>query len=125
MRTRKRDNIVNMASSTGELGVANHAAYGATKVAIISLKQGLAAEFGPHGIRVNAVGSGIIVETRMRAQAEHLNRAQGLPDLETRSQALPTRRAGTPTKIAETVAFLASNRASYITGEAISVTGGL
>ena len=67
---------------------------------------------------------GIIVDTEMRAEAEEMNRAQGLPDVATRVQAIPLRRAGTPGEIAELVAFLASDRAAYMTGQAINVTGG-
>lgn len=116
--------IINVSSWTGKKGVPNHAAYGATKAAIINLTQSLAGEFGEFGIRINAVCPGIIVDTDMRAQAEAMNRAQGLPDVATRVQAIPLRRAGYPAEIAELVAFLASDRASYMTGQAINVTGG-
>lgn len=117
--------IVNMSSWTGKKGVPNHAAYGATKAAIINLTQSLAGEFGEHGIRVNAVCPGIIVDTNMRSEAENMNRAQGLPDVETRAKALPLRRPGHPHEIGDVVAFLASDAAAYMTGQAINVTGGL
>ena len=125
MVERRRGAIVNMASWTGKQGVANHAAYGATKAAIINLTQSLAAEFGELGIRANAVCPGIIVDTPMRAAAEALARAKGLPDVDTRARAVPLRRAGTPAEVAELVAFLASDRAAYATGQAVNVTGGL
>jgi NAD(P)-dependent dehydrogenase (short-subunit alcohol dehydrogenase family) len=124
MVPRKSGAIVNVSSWTGKKGVPNHAAYGATKAAIINLTQSLAGEFGSSGIRINAVCPGIIVETEMRAEAEEMNRAQGLPDVASRVQAIPLRRAGTPSEIAELVAFLASDRAAYMTGQAINVTGG-
>ncbi len=117
--------VINMASWTGKQGVAQHAAYGATKAALINLTQSLAAEFGPQGIRVHAVCPGIIVDTEMRAAAEERNRAQGLPAMETRVQAVPLRRGGMPSEVAELVAFLASDAAGYMTGQAINVTGGL
>ena len=117
--------IVNMSSWTGKKGVPNHAAYGATKAAIINLTQSLAGEFGEHGIRVNAVCPGIIVATNMRAEAEGMNRAQGLPDVATRTKALPLRRPGLPQEVADVVAFLVSDGAAYMTGQAINVTGGL
>ncbi len=117
--------IVNMASWTGKKGVANHAAYGATKAAILNMTQSLAEEFGASGIRINAVCPGIIADTKMRDVAEKMNRAQGLPDVETRTKALPLRRPGYPSEIADVVVFLASDRAAYITGEAVNVTGGL
>ncbi|MYZ46906.1 SDR family NAD(P)-dependent oxidoreductase [Propylenella binzhouense] len=117
--------VVNMASWTGKKGVPNHAAYSASKFAIIGLTQVLAGEMAEHGIRVNAVCPGIIVDTRMREEAEALNRAQGLPDVETRVKTIPLRRAGQPDDIAGVVAFLASDAAAYMTGQAINVTGGL
>lgn len=117
--------IVNMSSWTGKKGVPNHAAYGATKAAIINLTQSLAGEFGEHGIRINSVCPGIIVDTNMRDEAEALNRAQGLPDVATRASTLPLRRPGHPQEIAAVVAFLASDNAAYMTGQAINVTGGL
>lgn len=124
MVARRSGAIVNVSSWTGKKGVPNHAAYGATKAAIINLTQSLAGEFGSSGIRINAVCPGIIVDTEMRAEAEEMNRAQGLPDVATRVQAIPLCRAGTPGEIAELVAFLASDRAAYMTGQAINVTGG-
>jgi len=117
--------IINMSSWTGKKGVLNHAAYSASKFAVIGLTQSLAAEVGEHGIRVNAICPGIIVETQMREAAEAMNRAQGLPDIEARAKTVPLRRTGTPDDIAGVVAFLASNEARYMTGQAINITGGL
>ena len=124
MVERHTGSIINMSSWTGKKGVPNHAAYGATKAAIINLTQSLAGEFGEQGIRINAVCPGIILDTNMRAEAEEMNRAQNLPDVATRVKAIPLRRAGYPSEIAELVAFLATDRASYMTGQAINVTGG-
>ncbi len=124
MVERRKGCIINMSSWTGKKGVPNHAAYGATKAAIINLTQSLAGEFGELGVRINAVCPGIIIDTNMRAEAEEMNRAQNLPDVATRVQAIPLRRAGYPSEIAELVAFLASDRAAYMTGQAINVTGG-
>lgn len=125
MLERRAGSIVNMASWTGKKGVPNHAAYSASKFAVIGLTQSLAGEMAEHGIRVNAVCPGIIVDTQMRADAEALNRAQGLPDVETRAKTVPLRRAGYPDDVASVVAFLASDQADYMTGQAINVTGGL
>ncbi len=117
--------IINMSSWTGKKGVPNHAAYSASKAAIIALTQSLAGEFSEKGIRINAVCPGIIVNTAMRDQAEELNRAQGLPDVNARAKAVPMRRAGTPEEVADVVAFLASAESGYMTGQAINITGGL
>lgn len=125
MMARRRGAVVNIASWVGKKGVPNHAAYSASKAALIALTQSLAGEMAEHGIRVNAVCPGIIVDTPMRAAAEALNRAQGLPDVATRIRAIPLRRAGTPADVADLVAFLASDEAAYMTGQAVNVTGGL
>jgi NAD(P)-dependent dehydrogenase (short-subunit alcohol dehydrogenase family) len=125
MVARRRGAIVNMSSWTGKKGVPNHAAYSASKFAVIGLTQSIAGEMAPHGIRVNAVCPGIIVETQMRVEAEELNKRQGLPDVEMRAQSIPLRRPGLPADIAKVVAFLASDEADYMTGQAVNITGGL
>lgn len=118
--------VVNMASWTGKKGVANHSAYCVSKFGLIGLTQTLALEMAPHGIRVNAVCPGVIVDTAMRDAAEEMNRAQGLPDVATRVRTtIPLARPGVPDDVAELVGFLASDAASYMTGQAINVTGGL
>ena len=118
--------IVNMSSWTGKKGVPNHAAYSASKAAVIALTQSLAGEVAAQGIRVNAVCPGVIVDTAMRDAAEALNRAQGLPDVQARVLTqVPMRRAGLPADVANVVAFLVSDDASYMTGQALNITGGL
>jgi len=125
MVARRRGAVVNLASWMGKSGVANYGAYCATKFAIVALTQALAGEVGEHGIRVNAVAPGLIVETRMRDESEKDRRAKGLPLAEDRAKTIPLRRAGLPADIARTVAFLVSDEADYITGETVNVTGGL
>lgn len=125
MVERRSGAIVNIASWMGKSGVAAYGAYCASKFAAVSLTQSLACELGEHGVRVNAVGPGLIVNTRMRDESEVQRKAEGLPDAFERAQAIPLRRPGYPEDIANTVAFLASDQAGYITGETISVTGGL
>ncbi len=117
--------VVNISSWTGKKGMPNHAAYSASKFALIGLTQSIAGEMAAHGIRVNAVCPGIIVETQMRTEAEELNRRQGLPDVEARAKNIPLRRPGYPQDIARAVAFLASDEAGYMTGQALNITGGL
>lgn len=118
-------NVINMASWTGKKGVPNHAAYCASKFALIGLTQVLAGEMADHGIRVNAVCPGIIVDTDMRATAEELNRMQGLPDVSARVRNQPIKRAGTPDDLLGAIRFLASADASFMTGQALNITGGL
>ncbi len=125
MQERRRGVVVNMSSWTGKKGVPNHSAYSASKFAVIGLTQSMAGEMAEHGIRINAICPGIIVNTRMRDEAEVLNKAQGLPDVATRAQSIPMRRPGTPEDIAGVVAFLASDDAAYMTGQAVNITGGL
>ena len=126
MLARRQGCIVNMSSWTGKRGAPNHAAYSATKAAVIAITQSLAGEVAAQGVRVNAVCPGTIIDTQMRIDAEALNRAQGLPDVQTRVQTLvPMRRAGVPDDVAGVVAFLASADAAYMTGQAINISGGL
>jgi len=125
MVARRRGAVVNMSSWTGKKGVPNHAAYSASKFAVLGLTQSMAGEMAGHGIRINAVCPGIIVDTRMRVEAEAQNRAQGLPDVQARAKTIPMQRPGSPEEIAAAVAFLASDEASYMTGQAVNITGGL
>lgn len=125
MLARRQGNIVNIASWNGKLGAPNFGAYSATKAAVISLTQALAREVASHGIRVNAVCPGIVAGTPMRAQVERLGEAFGLPPSSERAKAIPLGRLATPEDIANAVAFLSSDEAAYMTGQAVNVTGGL
>ena len=125
MVARGQGNIVNIASWNGKLGAPNFGAYSATKAAVISLTQTLAREVASQGIRVNAVCPGIVAGTPMRAQVERDGQAYGLPPSSERTKMIPLGRLGTPEDIANAVAFLASDEAAYMTGQAINVTGGL
>lgn len=126
MIERKSGCIVNMSSWTGKKGQIGHSAYSVSKAGVIALTQAVAAEVAEFGVRVNAVCPGIIVDTQMRTDAEDLAKAQGRPDLQARINAtVPMKRAGLPSDIAGVVSFLASKDASYMTGQAINITGGL
>jgi len=125
MMERRGGSIVNIASWNGKLGAPNFGAYSATKAAVISLTQTLAREVASLGIRVNAVCPGIVAGTAMRAEVEREGAAFGLPPSEDRARAIPVGRLGTPEEVAHVVAFLASDEAAYLTGQAINVTGGL
>ena len=125
MLAKGRGVIVNIASFAGKKGLSAHAAYSASKFGVIGVTQAVAEELAERGIRVNAVCPGIIVETGMRVVAEAEAKAQGRPPVEVRAKAAPMRRPGLPDEIAKVVAFLVSDQASYMTGQAINVTGGL
>ncbi|WP_439496178.1 SDR family NAD(P)-dependent oxidoreductase [Bosea sp. (in: a-proteobacteria)] len=125
MIERGSGSVVNLASWMGKSGVAAYGAYCASKFAVVALTQALAAEIGEHGVRVNAVAPGLIVDTKMRDESELDRVAQGLPTAQDRAKTIPMRRAGLPEDIAKAVVFLASSQADYITGETVNVTGGL
>lgn len=110
--------IINMSSINAVVAIPRIPAYCASKGGIMQLTKSAALALAPHGIRVNAVGPGSI-DTEMMAGIN------SSPDaLETALSRTPLRRFGTPDEIGETVAFLASDKASYITGETIYVDGG-
>ncbi len=117
--------LVNIASWNGKLGAPNFGAYSAAKFAVIGLTQALAREVAGFGIRVNAVCPGIVAGTPMRREVERQGQGFGLPPSSERAKTVPLGRLAVPGDIANAVAFLASDEAAYMTGQAINVTGGL
>jgi 3-oxoacyl-[acyl-carrier protein] reductase len=109
--------IINLSSVSGITGTAGQTNYSASKGAAISFTKSLARELGPMGIRVNAVAPGLI-ETEMIAGMK-----RELVDNIVKSTSAG--RLGRPGEVAEAVAFLASDRASYINGQCLVVDGGL
>ena len=105
--------IINVASRAGTVGQPDSAAYGATKAALASFARSWAAEYGPAGIRVNAISPGPVYSG---AAKRELFDASGKTTL--------LGRAAEPSEIADVIGFLASPRASYITGTNIAVDGG-
>lgn len=110
--------IVNISSTMGSRGAANASLYVASKHAVEGLTKSGALEAAPFGVRVNAVAPGP-VDTAM------LDRFTGSPDRKAGLLAsIPLRRAGKPAEIAEAILFLASGKASFVTGQIINVNGG-
>ncbi|HXC91834.1 MAG TPA: SDR family NAD(P)-dependent oxidoreductase [Stellaceae bacterium] len=125
MVARRSGSVVNLASWAGKTGNAYFAGYSASKFAVIGLTQSLAREMAPHGIRVNAVCPGIVVDTAMRAELEAQQRRHGLPQTAEREKLIPLGRVSVPDDVARVVVFLVSDAAAYITGEAVNLSGGL
>ena len=110
-------NIVNIASISGLRASTLRVAYGTSKAAVIHLTKQQAAELGEFGIRVNCIAPGP-VKTKL-AMAVH---TQDI--VEAYHDAIPLNRYGTETEIANGIYFLASEKASYITGQVLAVDGG-
>jgi NAD(P)-dependent dehydrogenase (short-subunit alcohol dehydrogenase family) len=125
MVARRTGSVVNLASWAGKTGPAYFAGYSASKFAVIGLTQALAREMAPHGIRVNAICPGIVVDTAMRTSIDAQQRRYGLPETAEREKSIPIGRVSVPDDVAAITAFLASDESSYMTGEAINLSGGL
>jgi NAD(P)-dependent dehydrogenase (short-subunit alcohol dehydrogenase family) len=113
MVAKGKGSIINMSSMAGTIGLTGGAAYGATKAALASLTRAWAAEYSPSGVRVNAVAPGPVYT---RPQARSL--------FDTLGATTPMKRAAEPSEIAEVLAFIASPRASYVTGAIVAADGG-
>ncbi len=114
MLVKKSGRIINVVSLSGQKGQPGQVNYAATKAAVIAATKTLAMEVGKKKVTVNAVSPGFI-KTDMTAEMDE----KQLKSL------VPLNRFGKPEEVAEVVCFLASEKASYITGETISVNGGM
>ena len=109
--------IVNIASMWGEVGASCEAAYSAAKAGVIGLTKALAKEVGPSGVRVNAVSPGVVMTDMMAGFSED--------DVAALKDETPLTSLGAPEDIADAVLFLASEKARFITGQVLSVNGGM
>lgn len=113
----KSGNIINISSMWGEVGASCEVVYSAAKAGLIGFTKALAKELGPSGIRVNCISPGVI-DTEMNSELSDEDIKELISDI-------PLNRIGTPSDIAKAVKFLISDKASYITGQVLSVNGGM
>jgi 2-keto-3-deoxy-L-fuconate dehydrogenase len=129
MVERKRGSIVNIASAVSSIrAVPNRYVYGATKAAVIGLTKAVAADFIRQGIRANAICPGTIETPSLNGRVEALSKATGKPIEKVRQDFIgrqPIGRLGTAAEVAALALFLASDEASYITGQTHLVDGGM
>jgi 2-hydroxycyclohexanecarboxyl-CoA dehydrogenase len=117
MIERKRGRIVNIASDAGRVGSLGETVYAAAKGGLIAFTKSLARETARHGINVNCVCPGPTDTPLLAAVPE--------AHLEAFKKAIPLRRFAQPSEVADAVAFFAGGQSSYITGQVLSVSGGL
>jgi NAD(P)-dependent dehydrogenase (short-subunit alcohol dehydrogenase family) len=113
MAARGNGSIVSVSSMAGGVGLVGGAAYGATKASLEAMTRAWAAEYSASGVRVNAIAPGPVYTS-----------PSGREFITALAETTPMRRASQPEEIAEVVAFLASPRASYITGTTVAADGG-
>lgn len=117
MVRRQQGSIVTLSSMWGQVGASCEAAYSAAKGGVIALTRALAQELGPSNIRVNCVAPGVI--------RTDMNRELSEQELSALAEQTPLGRVGEPEEVAAAIAFLASEEASFLTGQVLSPNGGL
>ena len=130
MIERQQGAIVSISSDAGRMGEYREAVYSACKAGVIALSKSLARETGRYGLRFNMVCPGLVVPPQSEVASADSMWAQGMEELftddvlERVKRAYPLRRMGTAQEVANAVVFLASDAASFITGQTLSVSGG-
>ncbi len=127
MEARKRGAIVNIVGQGGKVANTSHLPGGSANAALMLVSAGLASAYGRSGIRVNAINPGVTLSERAKAGHAAEARTLGISEEEARArgeQRIPLGRYAKPEEIAAVVVFLASDRASYVTGSIISMDGG-
>ena len=130
MIERESGSIVSISSDAGRMGEYREAVYSACKAGVIALSKALARETGRYGLRLNMVCPGLVVPPQSEVTSSESMWSQGMQDiftedvLERLRRAYPLRRMGTAQEVANAVVFLASDAASFITGQTLSVSGG-
>jgi NAD(P)-dependent dehydrogenase (short-subunit alcohol dehydrogenase family) len=128
MIAQKRGVIVNLASLAGKIGSRTNLPYNASKAAVVSITKSLALAHAGDGIRVNCVCPGFVETDMWTMVAREQGALLGLSAEEftrQRAAAVPLGRMERPEDVASVIGFLASDRAGYMTGQAINVTGGV
>ncbi len=127
MLARGRGTIVNIIGMGGKAASPVHLPGGSANAALMLATAGLAAAYGSRGIRINAISPGATLTERLKEGLRAEARMTGLPEeelLERQRARIPLRRLGTPEEIAQVALFLASDRASYVTGAIVPMDGG-
>ncbi|MDD3033882.1 MAG: 3-oxoacyl-[acyl-carrier-protein] reductase [Bacteroidales bacterium] len=117
MMRQRNGSIINMSSVVGVSGNAGQANYSASKAGMIGLAKSIAQELGSRGVRANAVAPGFIITDMTAKLPEEIKKEW--------AEKIPLRRGGLPEDIANVCTFLASDMSSYVTGQVISVCGGM
>jgi 3-oxoacyl-[acyl-carrier protein] reductase len=128
MQRKKWGRIITITSITTKQPVTNLVLSNAVRAAVVGLVKSLANEFGKDGILVNNVGPGFTATDRLKELAKAGSASTGKPEkefFEGWAADAPLKRVGEPREVAETIVWLASDRASYVTGQTVLVDGGM